>query len=76
MSSSKPKTTPVCERLLELVLRNGHSPLKRKQDIAKTAVKKLCERRCIKALIYIIDDFGNSYWHSERKIGKMAEDCL
>ena len=71
-----PKTTTVCQMLLEQVLSNGNSSLLTKQQIAVNALKKLCKRRCTKALIHIMDEFGGSSLLLKQQLAKRASECL
>jgi len=71
-----PKTTSVCQMLLEQVLKYGNSDLLSKQELALNALKKLCERRCTKALIHVVDEFGESSLVFKQRLAKMASECL
>lgn len=71
-----PRTTSVCQMLLEQVLKNGKSDLLSKQELALNALKKLCKRRCTKALIHIVDEFSGSSLLFKQRLTKMASECL
>ena len=71
-----PKTTTVCQMLLEQVLSNGNSSLLSKQKLALNACKTLCKRRCTKALIQIMDEFGGSSLLFKQQLAEMASECL
>jgi hypothetical protein len=71
-----PKTTTVCQMLLEQVLNFGNSDLTSKQELALNALKKLCERGCTKALIHIVDEFGKSSLLFKQRLAKMASECI
>jgi len=51
-----PKTTPECERLLQMVIEGVKSTVfdAQKKEAARVALKKLRKKRCAKALEYII----------------------
>jgi len=53
---AKPKTTPECEQLMDIVLEGLNSPLlvPQKRDAARVALKRLCKKRCTKAIEYIM----------------------
>jgi hypothetical protein len=55
-NAKKPKTTPECEQLLNIVLTGLHSsPVGgEKQESACVALKKLRKNRCVKAFEYIM----------------------
>lgn len=71
-----PKTTTVCQMLLEQVLTNGNSSLLSQQKLALNALKKLCERRCTKALIHVVEEFGKSSLIFKQRLAKIASECL
>jgi hypothetical protein len=52
----KPKTTPECEQLMDIVLEGlGSNPFEgQKKRNAQTALERLCKKRCTKAIEYIM----------------------
>jgi hypothetical protein len=55
---TKPKTTPECDQLMELVLEGLEAnPLEgQKKKNAQTALERLCKKRCTKAIEYIMEE--------------------
>lgn len=53
---TKPKTTPECEQLMNMVIEGLKAPLleHQKRDSARVALKRLCKKRCTKAIEYIM----------------------
>ena len=56
MSKTFPKTTPECERLLNMVIKGIKANIleAKKREAARVALKRLRNKRCFKALEYVI----------------------
>jgi len=76
----KPKTTPECEQLMDIVLTglraSDFDQQKKKNAVA--ALERLCKKRCTKAIEYIMEESSN-YPPLDGfavKICKKARNCL
>jgi hypothetical protein len=78
MSLRKPKTTPECEQLLELVLAGLRSnPIEGdKQESARVALKRLKKNRCVKALEYIMSVSSGHIMGFEVEVCRTAREYL
>jgi len=62
--------------LLETVLKFADSYRLSEQEAALKAVERLCEKRCTKALTYIMKEFAGSYRSFQQQLYEKARDCL
>lgn len=78
MGPKKPKTTPQCEQLLELVLAALRSnPIEGdKHRAAFVALKRLKKLRCAKALEYIIQVSSGHIFYPDVEINRTAVEYL
>lgn len=78
MSPKKPRTTPECEQLLELVLAGLRSnPIEGdKQRAARVALKRLKKIRCVKALEYIMSVSSGHIMGFEVEVNETATKYL
>lgn len=55
---TRPKTTPECERLMDIVLEGlKANPFEsQKKKNAQTALQRLCKKRCTMAIEYIMEE--------------------
>jgi hypothetical protein len=58
---TKPKTTPECEQLMDIVLTGLRAnPFEnQKKQNAVAALERLCKKRCTKAIEYIMEESSN-----------------
>ena len=71
-----PRTTEECSMLLDTIIEFADSPLLSKQEAALKALERLCEKRCTKALTYIMKEFSGSSSFFKLQLAKKARDCL
>jgi hypothetical protein len=76
---TKPKTTPECEQLMDIVLTglraSDFDQQKKKNAVA--ALERLCKKRCTKAIAYIMDESSKySLDGFAVKICEKARNCL
>jgi hypothetical protein len=78
MSSRKPKTTPECEQLMEIVLAGLHSnPFEGdKKESARIALKRLRKNRCVKSLEYIMSVSSGFPYGFEVEVCRTARKYL
>jgi hypothetical protein len=71
-----PETTEECKMLLETVLEKADSSLISDQKAAFKALERLCEKKCTKALTYVMREFSNSSLLLKQQLANKARDCL
>lgn len=53
---TKPKTTPECEQLMDMVIEGLDANIfdHQKRESARVALQRLCKKKCTKAIEYIV----------------------